>query len=450
MKLKVLFAAAECDPLAKVGGLADVVGSLPKVLKKRGVEVAVALPGYRDVPARSKTIPGTDIPLFLVESAEYFGGSEKPYLETGADPKRFAYFSRQVVQRLTDWGFKPDVIHVHDWHAALIPAIVRKLKLSCATVLTIHNLAMQGISPGDVFFPAGLSEHDLKSLEWDFQDKNIDLLLQGIVHADVVNAVSSTYAKEILTPEFGEGLQDVLKAREGRVFGILNGVDYDRHDPSNDKDISRTFSLSTRREGKAANKEALQKDLGLVVDKEVMLIGFVARLIDQKGLSLIFEGFKQMMAMPIQFVLLGVGNPRYERQFERLSCSNLGKFSAQIKFDDALAHQIFAAVDLLLIPSRFEPCGLTQMIAMRYGALPLVRAAGGLSDSVVDGQDGFVFEKYEVAQMLATLRRVRKVFGTPMWGQIVEAAMQKDFSWKRSAGKYIELYEKALEYAKMG
>lgn len=445
--MKVLFAASECAPLVKVGGLADVVGSLPKALKKLGVEVGVVLPGYKSLLG-TKTLPGTDTPLFLVENEEYFGSSEKPYWETDDDPKRFGYFSRHVVQSLPDWGFKPDVVHVHDWHASLIPVIFRKIGLSYATVLTIHNLAMQGVSSSDVFFPAGLSEHDLKTLEWDYQDRNIDQLLQGITNADIINTVSPTYAKEILSPEFGEGLHEVLKAREARLFGILNGVDYENYDPSRDKDIYRNFGLTSFEEGKAANKEALQKELGFEVDEKTMVIGFIARLTDQKGLSLIIEEFDKMMTLPLQFVLLGVGDPRYERQFRELARAYPSKFSAQIKFDRALAQKIYAATDLFLIPSRFEPCGLTQMIAMRYGALPLVRATGGLNDSVIDGQDGFAFEKYEVRQMSVCLRRAIKTFGTPTWKKMVESAMQKDFSWEKSAREYVSLYERALEYAK--
>lgn len=447
MRLKVLFAASECAPLVKVGGLADMVGSLPKTLRKLGVEVGIALPGYKNLFG-VKTLPGTDIPLFLVENEEYFGGSEKPYWETGDDPKRFGYFSRQVVQGLPQWGFKPDVIHVHDWHASLVPVIVRKIGLSYATVLTIHNLHFQGVSSGDVFFPAGLSEHDLQTLEWDYRDRNIDQLLQGIIHANVINTVSPTYAREILSPEFGEGLHEILKAREARLFGILNGVDYDIYDPSRDKEIYQNFGLKNFEEGKWANKQALQRALGFEINKEMMLVGFVARLSDQKGLSLIIEGFEKMMEFKLQFVLLGMGDARYERQFRELAQAYPSRFSAQTKFDTPLAHKIYAGADLFLIPSRFEPCGLTQMIAMRYGALPLVRSIGGLADSVSEGEDGFVFEKYEAGQVLATLRRALRTFGTLVWKKMVGAAMQKDFSWEKSARKYIKLYEKALEYAK--
>lgn len=447
MRLRVLFAASECAPLVKVGGLADVVGSLPKALVKLGVEVGIALPGYKNLLG-TKALPGTDIPLFLVENEEYFGGSEKPYWETGDDPKRFGYFSRHVVQSLPDWGFKPDIIHIHDWHASLVPVIVRKIGLSYATVLTIHNLHFQGVSSSDVFFPAGLSEHDLKTLEWDYQDRNIDQLLQGIIHADVINTVSPTYAKEILSPEFGEGLHEILRAREARLLGILNGVDYEVYDPARDKEIYQNFDLSNFEEGKWVNKQALQRELGFAVSKETMLVGFIARLTDQKGLSLVTEGFERMMELNLQFVLLGVGNPRYERQFREFAQAYPSKFSAQTKFNAPLAHKIYAGADLFLIPSRFEPCGLTQMIAMRYGTLPLVRSTGGLADSVSDGEDGFVFEKYETGQMLFCLRRALKTFDSPAWKRMIEKAMQKDFSWEKSAREYVSLYERALEYAR--
>lgn len=439
--------ASECSPLVKAGGLADVVGSLPKALVKLGVEVGIALPGYKGLLG-TKTLPGTEIPLFLVEDEQCFGSSDEPYWETGEDPKRFAYFARRVVDGLDSWGFNPDLIHLHDWHASLVPVILKKEGLSYATMLTIHNLAMQGISTGEIFFPAGLSEHDLKTLEWDYQDRNVDQLLQGIINADLINTVSPTYAKEILSPEFGEGLHEILKAREGRIFGILNGVDYDVYNPSKDESIYRNFDKEDVFEGKAVNKEALQKELGFETDKNKIVVGFVARLTDQKGLSLIIEGFEKIMSLPLQLIILGVGDPRYERQLLALSKKHPDRFSAQIKFDKKLAQKIYGSADLLLIPSRFEPCGLTQMIAMRYGTLPLVRSTGGLGDSVTDGEDGFVFDKYEVGQILACLRRVVKVFGKSSWKKMIVAAMERDFSWDKSAKEYVALYEKALEYSK--
>lgn len=458
MKLKILFVAAECSPLVRVGGLADVVGSLSKTLRKLDIEVAIALPGYRGLVADQrgsssvKTLPDTDIPLFIVEHKEYFGASERPYLGKENDPKRFAYFSRQVVSQLVGLGaksrFKPDVIHVCDWHASLIPALVRKANVPPATVLTIYNLAMQGISPGDVFFPAGLSESDLHSLDWDFQDRKVDLLLQGILNTSVISTVSPTYAREIMTPEFGEGLHDILKVRGERVLGVLNGIDYARYDPARDKKLFQTYDLDSFSRGKAANKEALQKELGLEVNKEVMLVGFVARLVDQKGLSLISEGLERMMELPLQFVVVGGGDKRYERQLADYATRYPSKFSTHIGENDVLAREVYAATDLFLIPSRFEPCGSSQMIAMHYGALPLARAAGGLRDSVIDGQDGFVFEKYEVGQMLATLRRAIRIFGTATWKRMIEQAMQRDFSWERAAEKYLSLYERALALAK--
>ena len=447
MKLRVLFAASECTPLVKVNSLADAVGSLPKALAKAGVDVAVALPGYKHL-ADYEVLPGSDIPLFLVENEEYFGNSEAPYRDLAADAKRFAYFSRQVVQQMARWGFEPDVVHAHDWYASLIPAVTKKMGLPYASVLTVHDLATQGISADDVPFPAGLSECDLRGLEWDFQDKNIDLLLQGLIHADVINTVSPTYAREILTPESSEGLHDVLRACAGRLCGVLSGIDYDSYDPANDTNLFRTFGPDDVAEGKAMNKEALQRELGLAVDEKAMLVGFTAPLVDRNGLSLIVEGFKWMMEMPLQFVLLGAGDYRYERQFEQFAASFPSKFSAQIKTDEALARRLYAAADLFIIPSRFEPCGLTQMVAMRYGALPLVRAVGGLNDSVIDGADGFVFEKYEARQMAAVLRRALRVFKTPVWAQMVGAVMRKDFSWDKVAREYIPLYERAIDYAR--
>lgn len=447
MALKVLFAASECAPLVEVGGLAHAVGSLSKALQGLGVEVGIVLPAYKGLSG-IKTIPGSDIPVFLVENEDYFGSSEKPYWGTDIDPQRFGYFSRQVVHNLPHWGFKPDVIHLHDWHTALVSSIVRKLNLPYATVLTIHNLTMQGVTASEVLFPLGLSETDLRTLEWDSQERSVDQLLQGIIDADLISAVSPTYAKEVLSPEFGEGFHEILRIRKAYLFGVLNGINCEVYDPSQDKEIYQNFDLNNFGEGKAANKKKLQEELGLAVDQKIMLIGFVGCLTDQKGLSLIIEGFRRMMDLPIQFVLLGVGDSRYERQVRDLARSHSGKFSVQIADDPSLTKRICSASDLFLIPSRFEPSGLTPMIVMRYGVLPLVHATGGLNDAVVDGENGFVFGKYEASQMLACLRRALKAFSTPKWRQMVTVAMQKDFSWERSAEEYTSLYRQALEFAK--
>jgi starch synthase len=447
MKLKVLFVAAECSPLVRVGELADLIGSLAKELDKSGVEVRVALPGYKGING-AKTLPGTDIPLFLIEHETYFNSSREPYLGEDDDLERFAYFSREVGRCLNEWAFKPDIIHAYDWPTSLVPAIIRRSGFPSATVLTINDLAVLGTSPNNALFPAGLSEEELRSLEWDFQDRGIDVLLQGIINADVINTVSPTYAKEVTTPEFGEGFQDILKVREERLFGVLSGLDYSSHDPARDHSLFQNYSLSNFEEGKMANKKSLQKELGLGANGEVALVGFAAPLVDQKGLSLVSEGFDRMMRLPLQFVLVGEGDGRYGRRFNELSREYPSKFSAQLVSDEGLARKLYAAADLLLVPSRFEPYGLVPMIAARYGALPLVRATGGLRDSVVDGEDGFVFEKYEVGQMLTTLRRALRTFGTPSWNRMVEKAMQKDSSWERAAGNYLSLYERALEFAK--
>ncbi len=498
-KLKVLMAAAECAPFVKVGGLADVVGSLPKALSKLGVDVRVVVPKYREIlnpkseaPNKSQILnskfkidfggaeevgvyearlPDSEVPIYFLENERYLSGggvyfSKDAVAGSQEEIQRFAFFSKAVVGFLHSSFFLPhspfDIVHCNDWHTGLIPGLLK----TTASVFTIHNLANQGFadlvetrhaSSLHKFLDSITQESEL--IKWDAADDNLDLMLQCITASDLLSTVSPTYAKEILTPEFGEGLQQVLKAREGRLYGILNGIDTQLWDPGTDQKIEFSYSLKEGLSGKIANKIYLQKELGLKVDADAPVIGMVTRLAEQKGFDLILEVFDKILSLGVQLVVLGVGDEAVEGEL-RMSASgdssNLkneelgdeGNFSFTNRFDEGLAHRIYAGADLFLMPSKFEPCGLVQLIAMRYGALPIVRATGGLKDTVEDGQTGFVFEEYSAEALLEAIERAVGRFGVEniQFRQMIARAMRQDFSWDRSAGEYLQLYRRALEY----
>jgi starch synthase len=311
-------------------------------------------------------------------------------------------------------------------------------------------LANQGFSDLSVLknFDSVTSSSDL--IKWDAADDNLDLMLQGITAADLLSTVSPSYAKEILTPEFGEGLHEVIKAREARVYGVLNGIDYQVWNPETDAKLEFNYSLKEGLAGKVGNKVYLQKELGLKVNPEVPLIGMINRLAEQKGLDLVLDAFDKILSFGAQVVILGVGDEKLEEELRARNekLKDEGNFSFVNRFDEELAHKIYAAADLFLMPSRFEPCGLVQIIAMRYGALPIVRATGGLKDTVEDNSTGFVFEEYSAEALLEAVERATGRFGVEnvQFRQMVSKAMRQDFSWNRSAKRYLNLYQKAIEY----
>ena len=498
--MKVLFAASECAPIAKVGGLGDVIGSLPKALFKQGVEIAVALPGY-DTPevknypsepigewpvdfadqaevvtVHQAVLPESTVPLFLLENPTYLssGGiylDPSAFALSQAEIERFAFFSRAIVEifAAANSPFRPQIIHCHDWHTGLIPRLIRRhLPADAATpaaerirtIFTIHNLANQGFSTLDVADKLDLDLVADKLLAWDAEDDNLDFILQGIIGADYLTTVSTNYAQEITTARFGEGLNEVIKAREGRLVGILNGLDEDFFDPAEDRHLPR--KLSVRKEAaefKAGNKKALQEELNLMVDPAKPLIGMVTRLANQKGIDLVAFNLQKILDLGYQLAILGTGEPALEAVLRshqtKLGTAKGGKadrgeFAAVLKFDEGAARRIYAGCDLFLIPSRFEPCGLTQMIAMRYGAVPVVRGVGGLKDTVIDisqkdpAASGFVFEDFSATALLEVLARAYQKYQSPGWGDLVQRCLQKDFSWQQSAAKYQKLYQLVL------
>jgi len=488
--MKVLIAASECSPLVKVGGIADVIGSLPIALKKLGIDVRIVIPYYKPLldkihddpniktdevlrfnsPYGDKEyqviiyetiLPNTDVPVYLVYNKEYLSNAGVYYSPTAMPSTqdelvRFAFFSRTISDAFTypDSIFHPDVIHLNDWHTGLVPQIVQSTHRYNTTglprtIFTIHNLAYQGFSSVDVAEKVGIDIATNQTVKWDTTDDNLDFVLQGIVGADYITTVSEHYAEEIMTPEHGEGLHEILKARESRVVGILNGISYEVFDPAKDQMIYQNYAKANVNEGKAANKAKLQMDLGLDVNPNKPILAAISRLADQKGLDLVIDKLKDILDIGYQFVLLGTGDPMLEaafKDFKEMHPEYAHDYSPNITFSEELARKIYAASDMFVIPSRFEPCGLTQMIAMKYGSVPIVRATGGLYDTVQDGTTGFVFDKFDSAEMLNALKRAFVTYSTDKnkWNSLIHNCVNQDFSWTRSAQKYAVLYKKAL------
>ncbi|MFN8626489.1 MAG: glycogen synthase GlgA [Candidatus Binatia bacterium] len=479
--MHVVMAASEAVPFVKTGGLGDVVGTLPGALKRLGIEVSVILPAYHTltldglsprrtgwrlrVPVSDRRVTADvlathtadDVQVYLIEADRYFARTGL-YGTAGGDfldnAERFAFFSR-AVPALLPYLDSVDVLHCHDWQTALAPVFLRAdasryPDLShVRTVLTIHNVGYQGI-----FWH--LDWH-LLNLDWQFFAPNwlefhgkINYLKGGIVSADAVTTVSPTYAREIQTPEFGCGLEGVLADRRAVLVGILNGADYGEWSPEHDRHIAAPYSVDDLR-GKAACKADLQAAAGLPMRPEQPLIGIVSRLAAQKGFDLLGESAAELLHRHIQMVVLGSGDASYERQFRDLAHRHRNRLAVRIAFDNALAHKIEAGSDLFLMPSRYEPCGLNQIYSLRYGTIPVVRATGGLADTVTDydpasgNGTGFAFVEYSGAALSACVDRALHTYGRPeAWLSLVRNAMQADFSWERSARAYIDLYRRVI------
>ncbi len=477
--LRILLLAAEVVPFAKTGGLADVAGALPKAIRALGHDIRVAMPRYGridpdrfglqevipsfDVPVHHTTEPasilqaaiGPDIPVYMVENARFFD-REAIYMYPD-DADRFIFYCRATLEALKHLDWHPDVIHCHDWHTAIVPNWLKTIYkddpffADTVVVYTIHNLAYQGIFGYRVLEVAGIAE-------WGFQyhaemaDLNevVDLMGRGIYWADLVSTVSETYAQEILTPEFGERLDPLLRDRRDRLFGILNGIDSDVADPATDPHIAANYSVASLGK-RAESKRALQREAKLRESPEAPLIGIISRLTDSKGFDILAEAIDHMLDLGLQFVLMGTGDQHYHDAFSKMVQQYPRQAAIFLTFDPPLASRIYAGSDIYMMPSRSEPCGTSQMIAMRYGSVPLVRATGGLADTVVDfdprtGQGtGFVFQRYDRWAMFAALVRAIETYRhESTWQQIQLRCMHADFSWKRSAGKYVDLYRRAI------
>ncbi len=476
MPLKILFIAAECTPFIKVGGLADVVGSLPLALKELGHDVRVIMPRYRlidgkhfglkriapfiEVPAgadtRTTEIEASSysgVPTYFVWDERFFG-RDRVYGEPD-EVMAFTFFSRAAIEfiRAIDWT--PDVIHAHDWHTgcALAQLALRdrrdpKLK-SIATVFTIHNLFYQGLSGDALWQFAGFPDRP-RRIPGEPPGR-VNWLARGIAHADVVNTVSPTYAAEILTPELGEGLNEVLRQHRGQVSGILNGLDYADWNPAADARLAATFTAATLKR-RAINKRAVQDQLGLKRKPRTPMIGLVTRLTDQKGLDVIAAAADRLFERDVQLAVLGNGDEKYHTLLAELKARYPGRLGVEHNFNEPLARLIYGGSDVFLMPSHFEPCGLGQLIAMRYGAVPVVRATGGLADTVIDAGrspvrgTGFVFKPATAAGLLGALDRALAAYQEPdRWSAIQRRDMAADFSWPVSAQQYVALYHTALK-----
>ena len=473
-RLKVLFAASEVVPFAKTGGLADVAGSLPIALEKMGVDVRVIMPKYgcvkaqgneavigNDVnPVRSAKGASTDtsngVKVYFVENDDYFDRKElygDKFGDYHDNLERFSFFSREILERCKIEDFQPDIIHCNDWQTALVPVYLNTLYkydpffAKTKVLYTIHNLAYQGVFSKDEYPKMGL-DWVLFTIEYfEFYGK-VNLMKAGIVYADAVNTVSPTYAKEILTKEFGCGLEGVLKNREKVLSGILNGLDYTAWNPGTDKKIFRKYSVQTI-DDRYVNKEKLQKETGLKIDRDCPMIGLISRLADQKGLDLVAKIIDELLNLKVQFILLGTGDNKYHILFEKMARVHSKNTSVNLRFDATLAQKIYAASDFFLIPSRYEPCGLGQMISFRYGAIPVARETGGLKDSVKEfnpttGEgDGFTFSEYRADHLFAAIKRALALYkNRAVWTELVKKVMALDFSWETSAKEYVKLYQK--------
>lgn len=480
---KILFAASECVPFVKTGGLADVVGALPKEFDSKEYDIRVIMPLYGCIKEEFSTkfeyvghfymsagymlqwayvgvmkYEYEGIKYYFIDNKTYFGGNY-PYGDMCWDIEKFCYFSKAVLSVLPMIEFKPDIIHCHDWQTGIIPVYIKNefqadsFYRDIKTVMTIHNLRFQGV--WDIEYIKGLTGLQ----EWLFTpdklefNENANMLKGGLVYADAITTVSQTYAREIQMPYYGEGLDGLLRARHNQLTGIVNGIDYNIYNPETDEKIYNRFNWVNFKTEKYKNKIELQKELGLPVDKDKYVIGIVSRLTDQKGFDLINCVMGEIADDNVQLVILGTGDYRYENMFKYFADIYPDKISANICYSDELAHKIYAGCDAVLMPSAFEPCGLTQLIAFRYGTVPIVRETGGLKDTVEplneyeDKGTGFSFTNYNAHDMLYVIRYSRDIFynNKKLWNNMVKRGMTRDFSWSNSKNSYMKLYNSLLE-----
>ncbi len=470
--MKVLFVASECAPVAKVGGLADVVGSLPKALRKLDLDVFIALPFYGFMPRKSKNLkllskdltvdfngkrekfslwqtllPGSRVPVFLIDNDKYFGG-KSVYLEedassggSKAEAVRFLFLSVTAIKIAQ--LIKVQIIHCQDWHVSLIPFLAKKEK-GIKTLLTIHNLGYQGIYQVKIIN---------RFLGANFPGRKVNCLKLGILNANLVSTVSPNYAKEILTKEYGFGLEKYLRKRKSKIKGIINGLDIKYWNPSTDSYLKFPYSLQSLNK-KAKNKAHLQKRFFKKANPKTPLLGVVSRLAEQKGFDLIEKIFPQLMKEDINLILLGKGGLRYQNFFRKMARKYPNKVGVKIDYNEELAHQIYAGADIFLMPSFFEPCGLGQLIAMRYGTIPLVRETGGLKDTVKPARikkgkvtgTGFLFKKYQEKELLRAIKKSSSFFNKKeAWKKLQINGMEQDFSWDKSAKEYLKTYRKLVK-----
>ena len=474
----ILFVASEAAPFIKTGGLADVTGTLPKYIDKKYFDVRVVIPKYTCMSQEMKDklsfvthfymdfhwnrayvgvfeCKYEGVHFYFIDCEDYFSGPVPYGSDVIFEIEKFAFFSKAALSILPVVGFRPDVIHCHDWQTGLLPVYLNErfqgneFFRGIKTVMTIHNLKFQGRwDKKTVQEITGLPPYYFSPDKLELYG-DADLLKGGIIFANAVTTVSETYAKEIQTSFFGEGLDGLLRARESDLRGIVNGIDYSEFNPSSDQLIYNRYDQVSFRKEKIKNKIALQKDLGLAEDPKRFMIGIVSRLTDQKGFDLIERVMDELCQDVIQIVVLGTGTDKYENMFRHYEWKYGGEVSANIYYSEELSHRIYAASDAFLMPSLFEPCGLSQLIAMRYGSIPIVRETGGLRDTVEPYNrfestgTGFSFKNYNAHEMMATVRAAEALYydNKREWNKMVDRAMQVDYSWKVSAHKYQDMYD---------
>ena len=493
--MNILFATAEAVPFAKTGGLGDVCGSLPRELAKAGHRIVIVLPAFRqvfqagleiestgitvEVPIGQKRVqgkilrsqlPDSEVPVYFIEQADYYDRAQL-YGENGEDYRdnceRFTFFSRAILEAIVALELEVDVLHCHDWCVGLIPAYLKTLYGEnppfdqIASLYTIHNLAYQG---NFWHWDMALTGIDWKHFNWRQMEfyGNLNFMKTGISFADAVSTVSPTYANEIMNPPLSCGLEGSLQYRREDLHGIINGVDYADWNPASDNYLGdNRYDIDSFETGKAACKASLQSEVGLPVESDKPLLAAVGRLADQKGFDLIARVMQQWAEQSdAQWVILGTGDPKYHQVLGQLAADHPEKIAVRLEFSNELAHRIEAGADMFLMPSQYEPCGLNQLYSLKYGTVPVVRATGGLADTVVDTSPqtleqgtatGFSFAEYTALALSETLYRACSYFADkPVWKNIIRTGMQQNWSWETSAQKYGELYQKIVEHAKRG
>lgn len=468
--MRIFFVSSEVVPFAKTGGLADVAGALPKAIKKLGHDIRVFMPRYKMIDPKKwdlrlavqgvegdiyeARMPGSDLIVYFAEN-EHFASRDELYMLEGKDypdnAEAFLAFCKAAIPFLKEINWRPDIVHCNDWQSASICLFIHEQRKSdpffqrTATVYSIHNMAYQGAFPEDKLSLMGVPE-ETDVMAWG----KLLLTKAGFVYADVISTVSETYSKEIQTKEFGCGLEDLLQRRSKDIYGIVNGVDYELWDPATDKKIVKRYSRMTL-SLKVQNKTALQKEMGLPA-KDVPLIGMISRLDVQKGFDILADGIEDLMQLECQVIILGTGDPNYHEVLQKIKQKYPERIGIKLGFDAVLAQKIYAGSDMFLMPSKYEPCGLGQLISFKYGTIPIARKTGGLADTVHDfdpesGEgDGFVFEEYSSKALLSAIKKAIEVYkDKSLWKKLREKVMDYDYSWDASAKKYVSLYMKAVD-----